>query len=92
MSERLRMRSFAARKISWKASNKTVCRHGVFFASSQAVCCPCMSTSSSEDDWHLARHMASLDHELRAIIVVPWDSRNFKRLGQLRAEMRRLNW
>ena len=82
---------FVHRKVAWQTHGKFVCRHGVFWQTHAHVACPCMQAPPAQSEmWHLARWMPVLDRELKAIIAVPFDSHGFRRLGVLRAELRRL--
>ena len=42
--------------------------------------------------WQHAVHMPKIDHDLKEIVVVPFDVSFNRRLGQLQAEMKRLNY
>ena len=87
----LQRRGFANAKKEWKSSGGVVCRHGVFFQSAQGKECPCMRRAEDQD-WQRARFMPTIDIDLHALTVVPFESAGFRRLGQLQADMRRLNW
>eukprot|EP00973_Karenia_brevis_P079889 11084824-Karenia_brevis.AAC.1 len=70
----------------WRAKGRTVCRHGVFF---KTVCeCPCLK-SNAERNWEHAALMPIYDADLRHLVTAKFDAMSFKRLGVLRAELRR---
>eukprot|EP00973_Karenia_brevis_P029103 4014792-Karenia_brevis.AAC.1 len=76
----------------WVKAGKWVCRHGVFFANGQPPVCPCLKQVPVLQDWSKARYMPHLCQEMRAIIAIKFDATSFRRLGQIQAEIRRLNW
>ena len=88
----LSQQGFDARRLQWRSRGLAVCRHGVFFARAHIAECPCMARDGSTDVWKDAKKMARIDHDLKAIIVCPFDLANFRRIGQLRAELQRLNY
>ena len=88
----LLQQGFDARRLQWRSRGLAVCRHGVFFALARIAECPCMARDCSPDEWKDAKKMAGIDHDLKAIIVCPFDLANFRRIGQLRAELQRLNY
>ena len=63
---------FDSRRLQWRQRGLAACRHGVFFARAQVDKCPCMDRDHPEGAWSDARHMASIDHDLRAIVVRPF--------------------
>jgi hypothetical protein len=91
MAERLERCSFESHKKAWKQEGRFVCRHGVFFDTSDTSSCPCL-TPRREADWSLARLMPSIDEELKAITVDTFDAFTFQRLGCVQAELRRRGW
>ena len=85
--------SFPLRRDAWRADGRFACRHGVLFARRQRVQCACMMrNSASPQQWQHARWMPGLDHNLRAIVVKPFLLAEFRRIGELTAETRRLGW
>ena len=93
MQHRLAEQGFANRKAAWCAQGRTVCRHGVFFASPSARACPCMGGAlPSEEGWRVARWMPAIDMELKRLVVVPFNLATFRRIGVLRGELRRRDW
>ena len=91
-SDRLERKSFAGKRTAWRMRRKYSCRHGVLFSQAPPNGCKCMSLQSGEEDWHDARYMPALDHDLKAIVAVKFDKPSFKRLAILQADMRRLGW
>ena len=89
---RLATCGFIQKRAAWKLKGKHVCRHGVFFRGVPGRGCPCMDAEAHADDWRAAQFMPSLDGDLRAIIVVPFNLDRFQRLGILQAEVRRRGW
>ena len=85
-------RRFMERKAAWKASGKTVCRHGVFWRTCLRAPCPCLAENFEHTAWLDATWMPALDHASKNLVVTPFDAQWFRRLGFLRAEMRRLGW
>ena len=92
LTDRISKQEYSARRTAWRLDGGLICRHGAFFASGQRDACPCMKESAISDDWRYARKMPQLDHETKALIVVPFHRDGFKRIGQLHAQMRRLNY
>ena len=45
-----------------------------------------------EDAWHQAKYMAAIDHDIKAIVTIPFTLVTFRRLGQLKAGLKRLNY
>jgi hypothetical protein len=84
-------RSIERQKQLWRRSGKYVCRHGVFFESSVEISCPCLGPSA-EADWSLAVLMPAIDDTLKTIVVDTFVVHEFRRLGQLQAELRRRGW
>eukprot|EP00973_Karenia_brevis_P056554 7867831-Karenia_brevis.AAC.1 len=76
--------------MAWRTAGHRVCRHGVFFTSSQAANdCPCLASTVSQDLWRHAKFMPSIDVELKALVCVKFNAQSFLRLGVLQAELRR---
>ena len=92
-SEAFARKNFACRRAAWRLKKRASCRHGVLFAETPPHGCKCMSVeSSSEADWRHARYMPALDHELKCIIAVPFQSENFTRLATLQHQARQMGW
>ena len=83
---------FTIRKEAWKKRGNFPCRHGVLFARPQLRNCPCMSRNFNAENWENARMMVAIDHDLKELVVVPFDRADFQRLGILQGETRRLNY
>ena len=66
-------------------------RHGVFFNAAPGPC-NCMDGNARQADWSSARYMADLDRDLKALVAVPFNIATYRRLGQLRATLRVLDW
>ena len=93
MQRSLAANSFEGKTGVWRRMGKQVCRHGVFFEAGPTYTCHCMSnTAIGHDSWQLARHMPKLDPILKCLVVTQFDAASFRRLGLLRAEMKRLDW
>ena len=92
MANDLQARRFVERRALWRASGKTVCRHGVFWRRRVLPACPCMLDDVEHVAWIDAVWMPALDHTLRCLVVTPFDAQYFRRLGILQAEARRLHW
>lgn len=80
--------SFVVRREEWRKLGKRVCRHGVFFRSGFDSECTCLRSAVQP----MARYMPMLDHDLKLLTITTYDHSTLKRLGQLQAEMRRLNY
>jgi len=90
-SATLQQHGFCNRKAAWRALGRFVCSHGVFFLRAQGGLCPCMTADACNPiRWSHARWMPALDADLRVIVVRPFDLTMFRRLGQVRGELRRL--
>ena len=83
---------FDSRHLQWRQRGSAAYRHGVFFARAHVDKFPCMDRDHPEGAWNDARHMASIDHDLEAIVVRPFLLASFQRLGKLKAEAKRLNY
>ena len=93
LNEQIVTRAFAARRAAWKLRKKPSCRHGVLFTSLPTNGCKCMSlSSSSAADWEHEQFMPALDHELKAIVAVPFQQHSFVKLGTLQRTARGLGW
>ena len=93
-TKRLSSESFASKQEQWRNNGHFVCRHGVFFTRPQLRVCPCMETGARSDDarWQYARFMPWLDHDLKEVTAVRFNVTEYKRLGQIRADMKRRNY
>ena len=84
---------FEVRKAAWTAAGKLVCRHGIFFLSTRVMACRCMERTDDErGKWLGAKYMPQLDVALKVIVVVPFNATHVKRIGEIRAELRRRDW
>ena len=91
MSNRLAKSSYFTRKAEWRARGIYVCRHGVCFT--RQITCPCLSAARLDPrSWEGARLMPHLNHELKGLVVIPFDLVALKRVGVLQAKMWRLDW
>jgi len=86
MEKRINDSGFHQKKRCWLAAGKFVCRHGVFFNVHRE--CECMTTNP---DWTGAQHMPYIDKETRALLTCRFERVSFRRLGQLQAQLRRLD-
>ena len=87
-AERFRCCAFAVCKAKWRAGGRSVCRHGLFFKE-PGVSCNCLANAdAAEPDWQNAARMPTICAELKAIVVVPFQAHRFRRLGQLRGDLR----
>ena len=84
-------REFHAAKNKWRREGRHVCRHGVFFDSPPAACCPCLAPSS-DADWIHAVLMPALDPALKCIATDTFKRHEYQRLGVLQAEARRRDY
>ena len=76
----------------WRREGKHVCRHDVFFSAAiSSVDCPCLLEGSIAD-WSGAVLMPALNHDLKCITTDTFNRVEFRRLGQVQAEARRLNY
>ena len=50
------------------------------------------SVEDASDPWRHAKHMPQVDHDLKALITVRFDSKYFRRLGQIQNDLKRLNY
>ena len=82
---------FGAMKLTWKREGKFVCRHGVFFDVASLDSCPCM-TPPRTADWCSAVLMPALNPCLKCIVTDTFNASEYKRIGLLQAETRRLRW
>ena len=94
LSSQLERDRFMTKKAAWRAKGRTVCRHGMFFKVGGRAECHCMNMSSESrpprcDDIAL---MPVLSVTLKEIVVAPFNAQTVKRLGELRAELRRRAW
>jgi hypothetical protein len=88
----VRMRvDFGAMKRTWKREGKFACRHGFFFDAASLDSCPCMSPPR-EADWSSAVLMPALNPSLKCIVTDTFNASEYKRIGVLQAEARRLRW
>ena len=64
------------------------------FAKPQLDKCPCMAApfDSGCAEWRYARHMTVIDQDLKDLVWAPFAGEDLRRLGQLQAELRRLNY
>ena len=92
LSLRLESVSFAGKRAAWRLKRKPSCRHGILFAKLPPSGCQCMSVNPTSGAWQDACFMPSLDHELKAVVAVPFDQSTRKRLAVLQAEARALGW
>ena len=51
-----------------------------------------MNETMDANSWPCAKYMAQLDPNLKKIVAVPVDATSRRRLGELQAESRRLDW
>jgi len=89
LAQRMIDSEFKSQADHWRSLGRWVCRHGVFWLRAQRNKCQCMNLADSADHWTHARLMGAIDLELRALVAVPFDAANFRRIGELRAELRR---
>ena len=82
--------SFANMQVAWRSKGKFVCRHGLFFRRAPVAGCMCMVQPGCDDP--AAEFMPALDANLRRIMTVPFQRDNFRRIGQIKADLRRLGW
>ena len=92
LSVDLERHSFTARRDAWRVNGGYVCRHGVSFKIAQGQLRPCISPEMNASQWIHAQWMSVICHDLKNILTASFDPTTFKRLGQLGAEMRRLNY
>jgi hypothetical protein len=92
LQARLTNKKFEHRRVAWQQRGQLACRHGVLFDSPKGSPCPCMLKALPEDAWSQAKYMAAIDHDIKAIIAAPFALATFRRLGQLKAELKRLNY
>jgi hypothetical protein len=93
MQTRLDKEGFEQQRLKWRQNGRFVCRHGVLFAAPLLNACPCMDKNVDINKaWQHARKMASIDHDLKNVIAVPFELNRFRRLGQLRGDLKRLNY
>eukprot|EP00973_Karenia_brevis_P013127 1780492-Karenia_brevis.AAC.1 len=93
LARKVQRQSFMVRKAAWKMQGRNVCRHGVFFSSRQKGTCPCLQKEGlRQSDWEHAKFMPMLCADTKAILTTRFDPNNFKRIGVLRAQARRLNY
>ena len=88
MRARLDIRSVVR---EWRKKGKHACRHGVFFDLPLVVHCPCLQPRS-EADWNHAVLMPALHEDLKCIVTDTFNASEYRRLGILQAEARRLCW
>ena len=57
------------------------------------MACRCMERTDDErGKWLGAKYMPQLDVALKVIVVVPFNATHVKRIGEIRAELRRRDW
>ena len=83
---------FEHRRLAWQQKGLFACRHGVLFDLPKGSSCPCMQRTTQDSDWRKAKYMTRIDHDLKNIVAVQFVLPEFRRLGQLRAELKRLNY
>ena len=83
--------AFHNQREAWRKSGKHVCRHGVFFNTCHRIECPCLAVPS-EAGWTPAVLMPTISDEFKSIVIDTFDRHDFRRLGQLQAELKRRNW
>ena len=71
-TERLNRLSYCNRRAAWRTKGGFACRHGVLFEHAQGGLCACMARKTAGKEWSLARWMPQIDHELKAIVMVPF--------------------
>jgi len=81
--------SFHSRRKEWMQQGRFVCRHGVFWKKHTGTMCKCMAADA---DWKGAAYMPFLDMETKAVVVKPFQEASLRRIGQIRAELRRRQW
>ena len=94
MQRRCEMRArldIAVMRRQWKREGKSICRHGVFFATPHISTCPCLQPPL-EADWSTARMMPVPHEDLKCITVDTFEQWSFRRLGVIQAELRRRRW
>ena len=91
MAEQQERNCFEEHKRIWRREGRTVCRHGVFFNTTEAIDCPCLMPRQ-EADWRLAMLMPVLNEETKNIEVDTFEVHSFQRLGCLQVELRRRGW
>jgi len=92
LAGRMQNCAFKTKADAWRNMGRWVCRHGVFWLRAQGRGCPCMLEGTHDHSWRNARLMCKLDHELQAIVAVPFDYDSFTHLAALRVEYNRQNW
>ena len=91
--QRLRQKGYSTRLAEWRSAGKWACRHGVFFAPPQLNMCHCMQRGSVDTSaWSRARYMAHIDEDLHMITVAPFNIGSFRRIGELRSQLRSEGW
>ena len=84
--------SFSAKRAVWKMRRRPSCRHGVLFSRLPEGGCKCMQAVTTSEDWISARYMPSLNHELKAVVAVPFNKLHYQRLGTIQARARHFGW
>ena len=91
--EEIAAQSFANQRREWRRQGKFVYRHGVFFDSPGRFACPCLGQFTEDElAWVDAKRMPALDHQLKCMVAVPFEPGSFRRLGQVQADARRMDW
>ena len=95
LGERLSHTSYANKRAAWRSTGGFTCPHGVCFLNGQGRICPCVridDNAHEAETWRMAKKMPAIAHDLKAIVMVPFLVEEYRRIGSLRAEMRRLNY
>ena len=92
LSGTLSKNGFESRRLAWRGRGRRVCRHGVFFNTSSHSPCSCMASDNTSNSFANACWMPILSHDLKNLVVVPFEISRFQRLGMLQSQMRRLGW
>ena len=89
MEEQLRRRAFVNKPLEWRRRGNFACRHGVLFLRMQGRAFPCLGPHVHEAHaWEHARWMPALDPVLQALIAVPFNLKEYVRLGVLQSRFR----
>ena len=95
MNNRLETHGYLQKITAWKSAGGKACRHGILFTASQGHDCHCMRSAAPPSDrgmWSHAKWMPSISHEMKKIIMIPFNRDERHRAGQLQAQLRRLNY